>query len=289
MCYKFSWIKIRKKVKIKDMNREIKMIVMDMDDTLLNDKLEISDYTKMVILNAQKKGIKIVLASGRPTPAILKYAEELKLAENDDFIISYNGAALTKCSTGKTISSISLTSENVRYIKSVAKSRDLNFQTYLDGNVVADRENEYTSFEGKLTGMPVVIDKNRIDELDHEVVKVILTGEPDKLKLVERELKEEIGDSIMINISKPFFLEFTNKAVDKDLTINKLCYILNIDKECVMAIGDSFNDLSMIKGCGFGVVMSNGHDDVKKHADHITHCNNTDGVATAINRFVLAI
>jgi Cof subfamily protein (haloacid dehalogenase superfamily) len=271
------------------MNKEIKMIVMDMDDTLLNDNLEISDYTKKVISNAQNKGIKIVLASGRPTPAILKFAEELRLHEFDDYIISYNGATLTRCKTGETISMVYLTRDNVKYIKSVSKSQDLNFQTYLNDEVVADRDNEYTRFEGKLTNMPVVISKETIDNLDQEVVKVILTGEPDKLKLVERELKDEVGDSIMINISKPFFLEFTNKDVDKDKTITKLCTLLNIPKDSVMAIGDSFNDLSMIKGCGLGVVMANGHQDVKKHAHYITHCNNTDGVATAINRFALQV
>ncbi|QEN03976.1 HAD family phosphatase [Thiospirochaeta perfilievii] len=271
------------------MNKDIKMIVMDLDDTLLNDDLVISDYTKQVIFNAQKKGIKIVLASGRPAPAIEKYAKELKLKENNGYVISYNGAVLTEMSTGTILNRTTLTLENIDFLLKTAKDKNLFFQTYINGKVVTDRHNQYTDFEGELTGMPVIKIENLKDEIKEEVVKIILMDDPDRLKLVEEELKTEIGNTMTMNISKPFFLEFTNTLVDKDKTITYLCNKIGIDKGSVMAIGDSFNDLSMIKGCGIGIVMSNGHNDVKKHAHHITHCNNTDGVATAINRFALAV
>ncbi|MBN2617473.1 MAG: HAD family phosphatase [Spirochaetales bacterium] len=271
------------------MIKDIKMIVMDLDDTLLNDELQISDYTKKVISNAQKKGIVIVLASGRPTLSMLKYAQELNLAENNGYIISYNGAVLIECSTGKELATTPLTMENMEFVTKIARDNKLFIQTYVDNCVVTDKENQYTSFEGKLTGIPIKLIDDIKDAMTKEVVKIILMEDPIYLKEVENKLKPIVGDSMMMNISKPFFLEFTNRAVDKDKTVTNLCSLLNIEKESVMAIGDSFNDLSMIKGCGFGVVMSNGHDEVKKHAKHITHCNNTDGVATAINRFALAV
>ena len=99
-----------------------------------------------------------------------------------------------------------------------------------------------------------------------------------KLKKVQEELIPVVENVMTMNISKPFFLEFTNIDVDKNKTLDYLCSIIGINKSEVMAIGDSFNDLTMIKGCGLGIVMANGHEDVKKHAHHVTHCNNTDGV-----------
>lgn len=271
------------------MNKNIKMIVMDLDDTLLNDELQISDYTKKVIFNAQKKGIKIVLASGRPTAAIMPYAEELNLAENDGYVISYNGAIATKCSTKEEILRKTLTWENIDLLTEIHSERDVFIHTYINEEVITPKHNIHTDFEGRLTGLPVKEVSNFRETIKSEVVKILLLEEPEKLKKIETELKPVIGDSMSMNISKPFFLEFTNKEVDKDKTIDFLCKQINISKNEVMAIGDSYNDLTMIKGCGFGVVMSNGRSEVKKHAKHITHCNNTDGVATAINRFALAV
>lgn len=270
------------------MKHKIKMIVMDMDDTLLNDDRKISDYNKQVIFNAQKDGIKIVLASGRPEPAIKEFAEELKLKENYGFVISYNGAILTDCATGKEITSTKLTIKDISFIKEQALKYNLFLQTYINGEVVTDRDNKHTDFEGMLTGMPTRVETDLMETLNHEVVKIILMEDPTKLKAAEQKIRMDITDNVTMNISKPFFLEFTNIAVDKDKTIDVLCKTIGIKKDEVMAIGDSYNDLTMIKGCGLGIAMDNGPDDVKKHANHITHCNNSDGVATAINRYALA-
>lgn len=271
------------------MNKNIKMIVMDLDDTLLNDELIISDYTKKVIFNAHKEGIKIVIASGRPTPAIMPYAKELRLKENAGYVISYNGAILTDMATGEIITSTTLTMENVDFLLKTVDEKNLLVQTYINGSIVTPKHNEYTDFEGKLTGMPVIECENLRNEIKKEVPKILLMENPIRLKEVEAELKPVIGNSMTMNISKPFFLEFTNITVDKNKTIEYLCNKIGIDKNDVMAIGDSYNDLTMIKGCGLGIVMSNGPEDVKQHACHVTHCNNTDGVATAINRFALAV
>lgn len=271
------------------MNKNIKMIVLDLDDTLLNDDLQISDYNKKVIFNAQKSGIKIVLASGRPTPAILPFANELKLEVNGGYVISYNGAILTDMTTNKVLTSTTLSHENIDFLLEFANKNDLYFQTYINGNVTISKENQYSDIEGNLTGMPVVKVENLRHAIEEEPVKVILMQDPAILKEVEKELKPIVENIMTMNISKPFFLEFTNINVDKNKTIDFLCNVTGINKDEVMAIGDSFNDLTMIKGCGIGIVMSNGQDDVKKHAHHVTHCNNTDGVATAINRFALAV
>ena len=102
---------------------------------------------------------------------------------------------------------------------------------------------------------------------------------PDKLKKIEETWKNEIGDSMYMTISKPFFLEFMNKEVDKSKSIERLAKILGISMLEVIAIGDSYNDLSMIKAAGLGVAMYNAVDCVKAAANYTTDDNEHDGVA----------
>jgi len=266
-----------------------KMIVMDLDDTLLNDGLTIESYTKQVIKNAHEHGIRIIIASGRPTSAIMNFSKELELEKYNGFVISYNGAVITDCVTEENIFEKKLSINDFQRVCDLAKEKELFIHTYLGNEIFTSEMNEYTDFEGRLTGMPV----NKVNDLksyvNSEVIKTLILGDPAKLKQVETEVQPILGNDMSINISKPFFLEFTNKKVDKSKTIDVLIKALGIEKNEVMAIGDSYNDLTMIKDCGIGVVMDNAPEDVKEHADFITHSNNYNGVATAINRYALGV
>ncbi len=88
-------------------------------------------------------------------------------------------------------------------------------------------------------------------------------------------------------ISKPFFLEFTDKGIDKKHSLGLLLGRLELDRDDIMAVGDSYNDMGMLELAGLGVCMENGRDEVKAMADHITGSNMHDGVAQAVERFVL--
>jgi len=266
-----------------------KMIVMDLDDTLLNDGLTIGNYTKQVINNAHKYGIKIIIASGRPTSAIMKFSKELELEKHNGYVISYNGAVITDCVSEENIFEKKLSIKDFQKVCDLAKEKGLFIHTYLGKRIFTSEMNEYTDFEGRLTGMPVTKVNNLKNFINSNVIKTLLLGDPDKLKQVEAEVQPILGNDMSINISKPFFLEFTNKQVDKSKTIDVLIKALGIKKQEVMAIGDSYNDLTMIKDCGIGIVMGNAPEDVKVHADFITHSNNYNGVATAINRYALGV
>lgn len=236
---------------------------MDLDDTLLNDKLNIGSYTRQVINNAQDKGIKCIIASGRPTHAINPFAKALNLENNNGFIISYNGAVLTDCASGLNIFEKKLSIKNFHAICDLAKENGLFIHTYLDDMIFTNKMNKYTDFEGQLTNMPVYEVENIKTYINEEVIKTLILGDPEKLKYLEVEIQSTLGKEMSINISKPFFLEFTNELVDKSKTIDVLIKSLNIEKQEIMAIGDSYNDLSMIKDCGLGVVMDNAPDDVQ--------------------------
>jgi Cof subfamily protein (haloacid dehalogenase superfamily) len=266
-----------------------KLVVMDLDDTLLNSELKISQYTQKVIQNAQRQGIKIVIASGRPTAAIMPYTQELELKKNAGYVISYNGAVLTDCATQREIHRVPLTFKDMDKLCALAKELNTHAHSYMGDNILTDESNEWTDFESKLTGMPVVKVANLRAALTQEVVKILFVNDPVIVKKHEAQLRSELHKVVSMNISKPFFLEFTNIAVDKSKTIQVLAKKLGIQREEIMAVGDSYNDQTMIEYAGMGIAMNNAPDDIKNKADFITHCNDTDGVATAINRFVLNV
>jgi Cof subfamily protein (haloacid dehalogenase superfamily) len=261
------------------------MIVMDMDDTLLNEHHELSSENKQALLEAHRAGIIIVLASGRPTPAMAKFADDLKMNEGG-FVISYNGAFVTDWNNQEVLYETCLTKFECDLLVNTAHTQNVNIHTYVDGDIITDELNEYTDVEAELTSMPIQLVSDLKTTIKENVPKVLMVSEPTKLKQVSDKLKRTLGGRFMISISKPFFLEFTNKEVDKSNGISVLCERLNISKQDVMAIGDSYNDLTMIRDCGVGVAMENAPQDIKDIADVQTLSNKNNGVAYIVKKVI---
>ena len=259
----------------------IRMIVMDLDDTLLNEAVEISPANQTAIARAQAAGLTIVLASGRPSPAMTRYADLLHL-DTGGYVISYNGAYVTDWSNQEILFDTCLSKFECELLVDTAHTQGVHVQTYLDGAIVTERMNPYTQLEATLTGMPVKIVDNLKSAVQGTVPKVLLLAEPDKIRAMQVELSHALGGRFTISISKPVFLEFTQRAVDKSRGIDVVCAKLGIAKADVMAIGDSYNDLTMLRDCGVGVAMGNAPDDIKMSANVITADCAANGVAEII-------
>ena len=136
--------------------------------------------------------------------------------------------------------------------------------------------------------MEIIVADDFKEYVSQDVVKAIVLQHPDRLKEIEEMWKDEIKDSLYMTISKPFFLEFMNKEVDKSKSIERLSNMLGITMDEVIAIGDSYNDMSMIKAAGLGVAMKNAVEAVKNIANYITADNENDGVAKVIDKFIFA-
>ena len=265
-----------------------KMLVLDLDDTLLKSDRTISESTKEHLLRAQKNGIIIVLASGRPTYGIRKIADELCLSENSGYIISYNGARIVDCKLGKELYACNIKREQLYNLFDMAIESGAYIQTYVGDYIIASKINEYTDIEKQITGMDILAPDNFKKYVSDDVVKAIVLQHPDKLAKIEKAWREKINNTMYMTISKPFFLEFMNKDVDKSKSIERLADMLGISMSQVIAVGDSYNDLSMIKSAGLGVAMGNAVELVKDNADYITADNDHDGIVMVINKFVLS-
>ena len=135
--------------------------------------------------------------------------------------------------------------------------------------------------------MKVIETKDFINDLIEPANKCLITGEPELLVKLQDKLRNELGNKLSIYRSESFFLEIMSLNIDKALSINELLKILKIDKKDLICIGDGFNDKSMIEFAGLGIAMENAKQEVKDVADFITKSNNDDGVAFAIEKFIL--
>ncbi|MGM1533934.1 Cof-type HAD-IIB family hydrolase [Bacillus cereus group sp. BceL215] len=264
-----------------------KMIVLDLDDTLLRDDHTISPRTKETLMTAQEQGVKVVLASGRPTFAMRTIAKELHLEEYGSFILSFNGAKIINCKTDEELFSSTLSPEIVHSLYDISKEENVWIHTYIGDDIITEKNNSYTEIEGQITGMPIVEVNNLKEAVQQPVVKVLMVENPEHLQIVELKLQKQLEGQLSVMRSKPFFLEFTEAGVTKGTSLNKLIQKLGIKREEVIAMGDSYNDQAMIEFAGLGVAMGNAPDDIKEIANYVTDTNMNDGVAKVVEKFVL--
>ena len=261
-----------------------KMLVLDMDDTLLTDDHTISNENKEMLSKAQELGVYVILASGRPTPAMTAYAEELQL--HNSYMISYNGAVITDLKEDKILFEQTLTQQQIHDLYDYSLKSKTHIITYLDGKIVSETDSEYIEIEKNITGL----EHNKVlsfkDEVKSAAVKCILLEEPSYLKQVEEDLKIAMPH-LSISMSKPFFLEVAQNGIDKGASIKFLAEKLNILQSEIIAVGNAGNDLTMIQYAGLGVWVDNVDPKLRDKGDVIVASNNNHGVAEVVRRFIL--
>ena len=266
-----------------------KMIVLDLDGTLTNNKKEITPRTKEALMKAQAKGVKIVLASGRPTYGIMPLAEELELKKNCGFILAFNGGKIIDCSDCRTIFEQKLDETLVPLLYHVAKEAGMQILTYQgEGIAATDKNDKYVQEEARINKMPVEEYDDFLQQLVYPVNKCLIVGDPDPLHQLEIKLKKELEGRMDVYRSADYFLECVPLGIDKARSLDRLITTLGITKEEVIACGDGYNDLSMINFSGLGVAMSNAADDIKAQSDYVTLSNEEDGIAHVVDKFILS-
>lgn len=265
-----------------------KLLALDMDGTLLTTDKKVSKKNEAAIKAAEAKGVKIVLASGRPLAGLTRYLEELDLLKGEDYVLSFNGGLVQNTKNGEIVSKVSLKGSDLKYIYHISKELNINIHAFSarDG-LIAPKISQYTEYEAKLNGIDFSIkDFNEVDD-DEDIIKVMMIDPQEILDPAIEKLPNEVYEKYSVFKSAPFFLEFTNKEVDKGLGLKKLGEYLGIKREEIIACGDAGNDLSMVKYAGLGVAMDNATQEVKEAANFITTSNDEDGIANVIEKFIL--
>ena len=267
-----------------------KLLVLDVDGTLLNDKKEITPRTHAALLKAQQMGVHVVLASGRPTNGVQPLAEALELNHYGGFILSYNGGQIINAQTGELMFEKRIDPAMIPYLNRKAKENGFAIFTYHKDYILTDSpENKHVQEEAELNKMRIIGVENFPEAVDFAPCKCILTSDDENnLVGLENHWKKRLDGVLEAFRSEDYFLEVAPHFINKGNTLAVLMEMLNITTEEVVAIGDGVADVSMLQLAGTGVAMGNARDSVKACADFTTLSNNMDGVAVAIEKAILA-
>lgn len=275
----------------------IKAIVLDIDGTLLTSEKKISEKTKQSLIHAQKKGVKVILASGRPTSGMLSLAKELLMDVYEGFLVSYNGAVAMDCLTHQPIFSKVIPDDSAKKILNHLKQFQLipmiNDETYMYVNDVYNNQLqlpdgpfniiEYESRGGQFLLCEV---KDLAEFVDFPLYKILIAGDPEYLQQNHLAIKEPFLDQVTAAFSAPFYLEFTMKGIDKAKALNEIAAQLSITQNEILSFGDGQNDRSIIEYAGTGIAMGNAVDELKEIADDVTLSNDEDGIAVALEKYL---
>jgi len=262
------------------------MIALDIDGTLASSEHKILPETKEALIKAQEKGLKVILASGRPTPGVINLAKELKLEEFGGFILSYNGGRITNVKTKEVIHEVFLTPEEAHEIYDFAKENNVNIMAYDGDDIITENEDEYSQLESHINTMPLKLTDDFKKAVINQTIKTLTTGNPEMLAEVEKKYIEKFGERFSVCRSMPFFLEVMPYGINKALSLGRLLNKLDLSPADLVACGDGFNDIEMVKYAGLGVAMGNATNEVKAVADYVTRSNDDNGIVDVLEKFV---
>lgn len=275
-----------------------KLVCIDMDGTLLNRKGKIAIETKNALIEAHKKGVHIVINTGRIYNNAAYYSNLLGVKSP---VIAANGAFIREKDSEKVIYSCGLGKGQCRDILDVALKYNLvpHFHTY-NKVFVASRFHRLISYlvfsrklpENMKIKSEVVSSKEKwykvFEENENEIVKcIIFHTDSKKISEVKEQLKTI--ESLEVVSSGSHNIEINAKGVSKGNAAKVLANYYGLKSDEVICIGDNENDISMIEYAGLGVAMGNALTIVKEKADYVTATNDEHGVAKVIEKFILNI
>lgn len=264
-----------------------KVLVLDIDGTLTNSQKEISPATRRGILETLKRGHKVILASGRPTPGMRRYEKELELEKYGGYLLSFNGGRIIECRSGEIVYQRVLPLSIIPGLYGFARRNQCGLITYFGDKIISAFEpDEYVRLESRINGMEIKVVENFKDYVDFDINKCLLTAPPERAEVYEKELAAKYGDILSVYRSEPFFVEIMPQNVDKATSLDRMLETVGLTREAAICCGDGFNDISMIKYAGVGVAMGNAQPAVKDAADYITATNDEDGLVQVMEEFI---
>ena len=237
--------------------KNIKLVALDLDGTLFNHESRISRRNLDTIKKATELGIAVVISTGRPLNGLP--FDQIK-GSGIRYAITANGSAIYEIETGKCLREEAMEEDLFVPIVEYLLTKDIHMDAFIGGN-------GYSPMQCVKNGERLVVP----EALKH-YIKNYLESNPNVT-------------SVCGGYNN---LEFTRAGVNKGVALRALAEILSIDPAETMAIGDTENDLAIIKAAGIGVAMGNATPAVREQADYVTDDNESDGVATAMEHFIPA-
>lgn len=276
------------------MKRDIKLIGLDLDGTVFNDKKEITDKTIEVLKRAFESGVVVAPVTGRPVSGVPEVL--LKEVPEIEYILAANGAVIKNIKEDRILYQEGIPCSRSLDLVDRLRQEDIMIEPYIGGEAYSDEGDlnnilhfvkdevfaEY--FIKNRKSVKDIREFIRSQDLPVEKIHLIFADLETRTRTKDWLIKEE---DLVVTSANGFNLELNKSTVNKGRSLLALAKLLGIPKEGVMACGDNGNDMDMVSMAGFGVAMGNAISELKEAADYVTRSNNEDGVAYAIEKFVL--
>lgn len=269
------------------MKRTIKMLAIDLDGTLLQDDLKISSQDRRAIERARKKGVKVVIATGRMYSTTVKYARTLEL---DTPLICFNGAYITDIENKVKLEHYLISMDYARRIHQEVSRRGLHANYYLEDDIHVAELTELAAHYQERLEVPIHVehDMTAFFNAHKELTKItIQSKKEEEINSMAAWIEKMWAMELYVVRSNTHFLEVSYPGITKGTGVKRVAKELGVQQEEIMCIGDNFNDLSMLEYAGIGVAMGNAGNEVKGKSDFVTECNKNNGVGVAIEKFIL--
>ena len=280
------------------MENKYKVIIMDVDGTLTNSEKKITPETKKALIKAEEIGIKLILASGRPTTGLVDLGKELMMDHYHGLFVCYNGSKVVDCQTMETLFNQPLTVAEgkavLEHMKKFDRVRPMIdkgdymyvtnvYDNYINYNGAPFNVFEYESRGGKYKLCEV---DDLAEFVDFELNKILTTSDPEYLQAHYQEMMEPFKDTLNCMFTGAFYFEFTAKGIDKAKALDAVLKPMGYTGSEMIAFGDGQNDASMVKYAGLGISMANAVDELKAISQDITASNEEDGIAKALYKYI---
>jgi hypothetical protein len=262
-----------------------RLIAIDLDDTMFETESELPSENLEALRPLDRAGVHVVLASGRPTPAVARTARLIIEADRPHYIISYNGAIVSEVETGREIKRHGVAMEAAAELFRYAREHGLLAQYYHDDEFFVETPDPRAESYHEASGLPYRTVGPLEEFMDRESPKILFQGTPAELPRHLDDLRARSAGRWHVTMSKPHFLELLNPAVNKGRSLSELVDYLGLQRGEVVAVGDSLNDAEMLREAGLGVAVANARDELKAEADLVTERSAAEGgVAEAVRR-----
>lgn len=265
----------------------LRLVALDLDDTLLCPDGTISGRVKDAVQAVRDLGVLVTLATGRMYCSALPYARQLSL---DLPLITYQGALIKTSHTGEVWRLLQIESETLFPLLRFLEQEQVHINLYVGDDLYVAEMNEIADRYARFSRIPVQAVGRLSSFPVPAATKVVVIGDPAFLRQQLQPAAQRLfGGHLTINTSRPHFLEFGHPQATKAQALAHLGAHFHISRHQMMAIGDSENDRDMLEYVGLGVAMGNSEPAVQAIADYVTASNEEDGVALALDKFILQV
>ncbi len=271
--------------KIANPKSKIRLVAIDIDGTLLRSDKGISHHTARTLAAALAAGVRLILATARPPRSVRPIAQALKI---DSWQINYNGALIHDPTRRRHIYHQPLALPTARQIIALARNLDPKVVVSIEilDKWYTDHLDDTLPTQTSLAFMPDYIGPLGAI-LRTPVTKLMLLAPPQRLTPIHHAVQRKFGHAVALAVSDQHLLQILNPQVNKARALQRIAHHYQLQPQEVMAIGDAPNDLGMLRWAGLGVAVANAWPEVRRHIKTVVASNDQDGVAEALQRFVL--